>query len=145
MKVQEILNKLTLKYELDIDFTLIAITCPLKDYRLCYYINKSAGLDLHKIEDHEIWIDSQQTFYFSRYTHEDATNDTTYFMLSNRGIESGILIPEMKATDYFLLVKNAIDDELLDWQIAQLNNIRDVVVASEIDPHKLKSRENLVF
>lgn len=145
MKVQEILNKLTLKYELDIDFNLIAITCPLKDYRLCYYINKTTSLDLHKIDDHEIWLENKQILYFSRYTHEDPTNDTTYFLLSNRGVDRGFLIPEMKVTDYFLLVKNAIDEELLEWQIAQLNEIKEIVVASEIDPHKLKSRENLVF
>ncbi|WP_134088958.1 IPExxxVDY family protein [Olivibacter sp. XZL3] len=139
------MNKLTLKYELDIDFNLVAITCPLKDYRLCYYINKVTGLDLHKIDDHEIWQDPQQIFYFGRYNHEDINNETSYYLLNNKGIEGGTLIPEMKVTDFFLLVKNAIDEELLVWQINQINNLKDVVVASEIDPHKLKSRENLVF
>lgn len=139
------MNKLTLKYELDIDFNLIAITSPLKDYRLCYYINKVTGLDLCKVEDHEIWIESQRPTYFGRYTYEDVNNDTFYFLLNNKGVEGGILIPEMKVTDFFLLVKNAIDEELLQWQITQINNLADVVVASEIDPHKLKSKENLVF
>jgi len=139
------LNKLTLKYELAIDFNLIAITSPLKDYRLCYYINKVTALDLHKIDDHEIWIDDKQTFYFGQYTHEDINNDTSYFLLNNKGTEGGILIPEMKVTDFFLLIQNAIDDDLLQWQINQINGLRDVVVASEIDPNKLKSRENLVF
>ncbi|MFC6103671.1 IPExxxVDY family protein [Olivibacter domesticus] len=139
------MNKLTLKYELDIDFNLIAITSPLKDYRLCYYINKVTGLDLYKIEEHEIWFESQQPTYFGRYTYEDVNNDTFYFLLNNKGVEGGVLIPEMKVTDFFLLVKNAIDEELLLWQITQINNLADVVVASEIDPHKLKSKENLVF
>ncbi|HWV72824.1 MAG TPA: IPExxxVDY family protein [Pseudosphingobacterium sp.] len=139
------MNKLTLKYELDIDFNLIAITSPLKDYRLCYYINKVTGLDLYKVEDHEIWFESQRPTYFGRYTHEDVNNDTFYFLLNNKGVEGGVLIPEMKVTDFFLLVKNAIDEELLQWQITQINNLADVVVASEIDPHKLKSKENLVF
>lgn len=139
------MNKLTLKYELDIDFNLVAITSPLKDYRLCYYINKVTGLDLRKIDDHEIWLDNQQPTFFGRYTYEDANNDSFYFILSNKGVEGGVLIPEMKVTDFFLLIKNAIDDDLLAWQITQINNLSDVVVASEIDPHKLKSKENLVF
>lgn len=139
------MNKLTLKYELPIDFNLVAISCPLKDYRLCYYINKVTALDLYKIEDHELWLENQPTTYFGKYTYEDSNNDTSYFLLNNKGIEGGILIPEMKITDFFLLVKNAIDDELLQWQISQINDLKDVVVASEIDPHKLKSRENLVF
>ncbi|MEH6304772.1 IPExxxVDY family protein [Olivibacter sp. CPCC 100613] len=139
------MNKLTLKYELDIDFNLIAITCPLKDYRLCYYINKVTGLDLRKIDDHEIWQDNRHVFYFGRYYYEDNNTEIAYYLLNNKGIEGGILIPEMKVTDFFLLIKNPIDEELLEWQVDQLNNLKEVVVASEIDPHKLKSRENLVF
>lgn len=139
------MNKLTLKYEFDIDFNLIAITCPLKDYRLCYFINKKTGLSLYKIEDHEVMLDNHTVLYFGRYTFEDEQNDISYFLISNKGIAGGVLIPEMKATDYFLLIKNAIDDELLEWQVTQINNLKEVVVASEIDPHKLKSRENLVF
>ncbi|GAA4782208.1 IPExxxVDY family protein [Olivibacter ginsenosidimutans] len=139
------MNKLTLKYELAIDFNLIAITSPLKDYRLCYFINKVTALDLRKIGDHEIWINPQQTFYFGRFTYEDVINETAYFLLNNKGIEGGILIPEMKATDFFLLIQNAIDEDLLQWQISQINHLREVVVATEINPHKLKSKENLVF
>lgn len=139
------MNKLTLKYELAIDFNLVAITSPLKDYRLCYFINKVTALNLHKIDDHQIWSDDKQTFYFGQYTYEDLNNDTSYFLLNNKGTEGGILIPEMKVTDFFLLIQNAIDDDLLQWQINQINGLRDVVVASEIDPNKLKSRENLVF
>lgn len=139
------MNKLTLKYELAIDFNLIAITCPLKDYRLCYFINKVAALDLHKIDDHEIWVNAQQTHYYGRFTHEDTINETSYYLLNNKGIEGGVLIPEMKATDFFLLIQNAIDEDLLQWQINQINSLREVVVATEINPHKLKSRENLVF
>lgn len=139
------MNKLTLKYELDIDFSLIAITCPLKDYRLCYYVNKATGLDLHKIEDHEILLESRKSIYFGRYLFENTNDHTVYYLLNNKGVEGGILIPEMRGTDFFLLVRNAIDEELLAWQINQISQIQEVLVAKEIDPYKLKSRENLIF
>ncbi|MDM8177497.1 IPExxxVDY family protein [Olivibacter sp. 47] len=58
----------------------MAITCPLKDYRLCYYINKVTGLDLHKIDDHEIWQDNQHSFYFGRYYYEDSNNEISYYL-----------------------------------------------------------------
>lgn len=42
-------NKTILKWDLEfdaeLDFVLIAISCPLKDYRLCHFINKVTLLD----------------------------------------------------------------------------------------------------
>ncbi len=45
------LNKLTLKYEPDLDFVLIAITAPLKDYRLCFRINRQLSIDFRRIDE----------------------------------------------------------------------------------------------
>lgn len=140
------MNKVTLKYELDLDFTLIAITSPLKDYRLCYFINKYSGLNLSKIQDHDAWLSaSDEQRSFSRYAAISETSETEFYLLANRGNEGGILVPEMRHSDYFLLIRNFIDEEDLDALLSNLNAIPDVVVASEISPQKLKSKENLIF
>jgi len=140
------LNKITLKYELDLDFILIAITSPLKDYRLCYFINKMAGLNLSKIDDHEVWVGaSVGRCYFSRYASFSEVSDTEFYLLSNRGSEAGILIPEMRNVDYFMLIRNFIDDEDLAFIQERIASIPDVLVATEISPEKLKSKENLIF
>lgn len=70
--------------------------------------------------------------------------ETIFFLISNKGTE-GYLIPEMKSTDYFILVKNLFDEEELASFIAGLNRISDIVVAAKVDPMKLKSKENLIF
>ncbi|WP_090606505.1 IPExxxVDY family protein [Parapedobacter koreensis] len=140
------MNKVTLKYELDLDFVLIAITSSLKDYRLCYFINKLTGLKLSKVEDHETWMPAPLgTTYFSRYADFPETSDTEYYLLANKGAEGGLLIPEMRHSDYFLLIKNFIDDEDLAAIQDHITAIPEVVVASEISPQKLKSKENLIF
>jgi hypothetical protein len=51
----------------------------------------------------------------------------------------------MKSADYFLMVRNYIDDTDLDNLISTLNKIPEIVAAVKIDPKKIKSRENLLF
>ena len=51
----------------------------------------------------------------------------------------------MKKADYFLMIKNYIDETDLDGLIVSLNKIPEIVTAVKIDPKKIKSRENLLF
>lgn len=139
------MNKVTLKYEIDLNFILIAITCPLKDYRLCYYINKLTPLDLRKTEDHETWIADNASLYFTKYSYINTTEETEFYLIANKGIDTGYLLPELRGSDYFLIIKEFIDDTDLKALYRSLNSIPEIVVATEIDPYKLKSKENLVF
>ncbi|WP_118193556.1 IPExxxVDY family protein [Albibacterium indicum] len=139
------MNKIILKYEIDLDFLLIAITCPLKDYRLCYYINKHTGLNLEKTGDHETWMSSTTSLFFTKYVYISESTGTEFYLIGNKSIESGYLLPELRGSDYFLIIKEFIDEEDLKNLHKSLNSIPDVVVATEIDPEKLKSKENLVF
>jgi len=139
------LNRTTLKYELDLDFVLIAITAPLKDYRLCFNINRELHADLTRIDDHEIFFNnSDKPFYFSRYSYTQPHTETIFTLLANKGSE-GFLIPEMKTVDFFLLIHNYIDPDELKTVIGGLNRIGEVLVAVEVHPKKLKSKENLII
>jgi len=138
------LNRLTLKYELDLDFVLIAITSSLKDYMLCFKINKRLNVNFFRIEELSLHIKGSQPVYFSRYLHQITDADTEFYLLANKGNE-GYLIPEMKKVDYFILIKNFIDKEDLNHLIEGINKLPEVVVAAEVDPEKLKSKENLIF
>ena len=51
----------------------------------------------------------------------------------------------MRKADYFLLIRNYIDENDLDNLISALNKIPEIVAAVKIDPKKIKSRENLLF
>ncbi|SFC40339.1 hypothetical protein SAMN05421747_11072 [Parapedobacter composti] len=139
------MNKVTLKYELDLDFTLVAITSSLRDYRLCHFINKATRRNFTKIDDHEVWLPPLGWAYFSRYADFSTATDTEYYLLANKGTDGGILVPEMRHSDYFLLIKNFIDDEDLAFLQDGIASIAEVVVATEISPQKLKSKENLIF
>ncbi len=140
-----ILNRKFLKFEIDLDFVLIAVTTSLKDYRICYLINKSLNFNFIKIPDLPVDISRDATpVLFSIYHYNWETTETDFYFIANKGSE-GYLIPEMKKADYFLLIKNYIDDDDLDNLLSALNKIPEIVAAVKIDPKKIKSRENLLF
>ena len=140
-----ILNRKFLKFEIDLDFVLIAVTTSLKDYRICYLINKFLNFNFLKIHDLAVDIHAgEASVLFSRYHYNWEATNTDFYFIANKGSE-GYLIPEMKKADYFLLVKNYIDENDLDNLISSLNKIPEIVAAVKIDPKKIKSRENLLF
>jgi hypothetical protein len=137
------LNRLTLKYELDLDFVLIAITSQLKDYMLCFKLNRQLNINFYKID--ELTIESNsQSFFFSIYYYQIPETETDLFFIANKG-EQGYLIPEMKTVDYFIKIHNYISQEELSQLIDGINKLPEVLAAIEVDPKRLKSKENLIF
>lgn len=139
------MSKLTLKYEPDLDFVLVAITAPLKDYRFCYKLNKQLNFQFYRLEELSLqnYSDEYQ-IYFTRYHYHLSQSETDFYLLVNKGTE-GFLIPEMNKVDFFILIKDYIDNESLEQFITGINKIPEVQVAVEVDPKKLKSKENLIF
>lgn len=102
-------------------------------------------MNLQKEEDYTLQPDGNSTHFFTKYSDISPTEETEFYLLGNRGLEGGILIPEMKNVDFFMVIKGFIDDEDLRALLSSLIKIEDIIVASEIDVTKLKSKENLVF
>jgi len=140
-----ILNRKFLKFEIDLDFVLIAVTTSLKDYRICYLINKCLNFNFTKTDDLAVDIyRGAAPVYFSLYFYNWEDSETDFYFIANKGSD-GYLIPEMKKADYFLMIKNYIDETDLEKVISALNHIPEIVAAVKIDPKKIKSRENLLF
>jgi len=139
------LNKTYLKLSLDLDFTLIAITASLKDYTFCHKINNVLGFEFEKIEDHEVYFNiDEPALAFSKYYYFVEQGEIEYYIINNRNAE-GFLIPEMNKVDFFMIIHQYIDKEDLNFIISRLNKLPDIQVAAQINPAKLKSRENLVM
>ncbi|WP_158825363.1 IPExxxVDY family protein [Mucilaginibacter lacusdianchii] len=140
------MTKKILKFEIDLDFALIAITTPLKDYRLCYFINKHLNFGFTKITDLavDIYQGTVEPAHFSIYHHQWEATETDFYLIANKGSD-GLLIPEMREVDYFLMIRNFIDETDLNHIISSLNRIPEILAAVKIEPKKMKSRENLLF
>lgn len=140
------MNRKVLKVDADLDFELIAITTTLRDYRVCYLINKYLQFDFRKIDDLkvDIYKNSAELVFFSRYHCHWETTETDFYFITNRGSD-GLLIPEMREADYFMMIKNYIDEKELDDIVYRLNQLPEIVTAIKINPKKIKSHENLLF
>ena len=139
------MNKTYLKLSLDLDFVLIAITASLKDYMLCHKINNSLEFDFEKVDDHEVYYNIDEApLAFSRFWFFVEQGEIAYYLVSNRNSE-GFLIPEMNKVDFFMIIQQFIDKEDLDFILIRLNKLPDIQVAAQINPLKLKSKENLVM
>jgi len=139
------LNKTYLKLSLDLDFVLIAITASLKDYVFCHKVNTSLNLNFEKIDDHEVYFNVDEApLAFSKYYFTTEHGDNEFYIVNNRNSE-GFLVPEMKKVDYFMIIHSYIDKDDLNYILTGLNKLSDIQVAAQINPVKLKSKENLVM
>lgn len=135
--------KLSLEIEEDYDFELVGICCHLKDYRLCWEINRSCKLNLVKGEDLELKVKNELHSY-SFYEFQDADNLLQYYLINNRG-EYGYLIPEEKNCDYLLLVKGNVSQDDMRDILQKTNEIKQILATYPLHVQGLKSKKNLIF
>lgn len=139
------MNKTYLKLSLDLDFVLIAVTAAVKDYVLCHRINNNLSFEFERIDDHEVYHNiDEDPLAFSRYYHFVEQGEIEYYLVNNRNSE-GFLVPEMKKVDFFIIIHQYVDDEDLNFILTRLNKLADIQVAAQINPAKLKSKENLIM
>jgi hypothetical protein len=112
-------------------FTLFGISCHLKDYRLSYHINQRFELSFVKMDDFQGY-----SFYFCR--DEDCFN--TYYLLGNRSQEA-ILMPELKQTDFILLVEGPFKKAQKEQLLSKIKGVQSVLTAFEVRFETIKNYE----
>lgn len=137
--------KTTLSLDYDFDFKLIAIVSPLKDYRLCWFLNKSLTINFSKAEDLSI-NDKKKNLLsnFSTFEYQDELNKITYRLIANKS-GGNQLLKSMKQADYLLMLDGSYGDLNLSSIKEQLSEIQDVQTVFEIDPNNLKEKDYFIF
>lgn len=135
--------KLTLDFEVEYDFELIGICSHIKDYRLSWELNKSLEFDFQKDNDFEISSKGKsQTYSFFSFIDEE--NHIEYYLIENRN-EYGILIPEEKKTDYFLMLRGVVMENQTINLAKEIGKVKHVLTTYVIEVETLKSKNNLLF
>jgi hypothetical protein len=115
-------------------FTLIGLSCHLRDYHLTYLLNEKLELEFIKEEDFHSY-----PFFFCR----DENCFNTYYLLGNRGQES-FLMPEMKQADYLLLVEGPFKKAQKDRLIKNIRQIENILMVFEINFGVLKNFDTML-
>lgn len=138
------MNKKILRINYAYDFTLIGIITPMRIYRLCWFLNKQLKMDLARDDDHVLKNSYRDEVFFPRYHFYIEESETDYFLIGNKGTD-GYLIPENKEIDYFLIIYNLVNKNELKHLSKRLKEVREIQSVFQIDPQKLRSKENLLF
>jgi hypothetical protein len=134
--------------EYPIDFEMIGIVSPMKEYKLGWHLNEIGLFQLSKGDDIEITFADESVVSISNLRFE--IEFTSIHLLRNKLLKKnakGIqyLLPELQQFDYLLKIKNSIEEDWSRLVLAKLKECSAVVYCAELDINKIKAKENLMF
>ena len=156
-------------FEYDYDFILIGICSPLKDYHMCYQLNKELGTSLYRSSS-DVSIDFFEEIekgQFSLYEYWDEQYENQWYLLSNKckilchdGLQNEgtifdgfiheekktkYLIPENSKVDFYIQVHGIFSENAKLEMIKNIKKLNRVVNAYEICINDIASKENLII
>lgn len=139
------MSKKKLLIENDYEFFLFGISCSEKSYRLCFALNNKLKATFSKSSDMELHDKNQRIqSRFSVFTFRDEEMFTDYRVIVNK-TDNKFLVPEFKQADYLLMVQGGIPHSEKSTILKKIKEVTFVQTVFEIDPKKIKSKENFVF
>lgn len=137
--------KKKLLIENDYDFFLFGICCPEKSFRLCFALNSKLKASFSKSKDMEVQEKNQKSeSKFPVFTFRNEEMFTDYRVIANK-YDNRILVPEHKQADFLLMVQGGMPFSEKNLILKKIKEVTFVQTAFEIDPKKIKSKENFVF
>jgi hypothetical protein len=138
-------SKKKLLVENDYEFFLFGISCSERSYRLCFALNSKLNATFSKSKDMEVKEKNQQELSnFPVFSFRNEEMFTDYRIIGNK-TENKFLIPEFKQADYLLMVQGGMPYTEKGNILKKIKEVTFVQTAFEIDPKKIKSKENFVF
>jgi len=159
----------SIDFKYDYDFILIGICSPIKDYHICYKLNKTLNISLYRSK-HDVYMDFYEGIekgQFSLYEYYDEQYENQWYLITNKcqilcqeeiqnkgTIFDGFLqnekktkylIPEDSTVDFYLQVHGVYCQKAKSQLIKNIKKINTVVNAYEIIIQDLASKENLII
>jgi hypothetical protein len=135
--------RLKLELQPDPEISVIGISSHVKDYRLCWSINRAMGINLTRrrppIQDESNGIRSS----FNAFDHRDEETSTSCTLVNNHGTD-GVLLKDLRQADYFLVV----DQDWADRPETVLEKVRSaefVLTAFPLEFDQLKDGHKLLL
>ena len=125
-------------------FTLLGISCHLRDYRLSYLFNHHLGFSFIKRDDLRIISSTNKgeaAFSFYIYWNEERLN--TFYLIANRS-QDFVLVQEMKQFDFLLIVEGKYNKVEKDFMMKTIRSLPSILTVFEIRFTEIKNYESLL-
>ena len=124
---------------------ILGIASTLKNYLLCYHIEKKLQIDFRTSQDLQIPLEKNKRSYsFTVYEFLEPVIATEHFLYTNKN-DGEALLPELQHLDYIWLLKGEFFNNEEQFRSLQ-QNLRDIdgiQLVTEVPYDKIKSRDNL--
>ena len=124
---------------------ILGIASTLKNYQLCFHIEKNLQIDFRTSADLQIPLEKNKRSYsFTVYEFVQPAIATEHFLYSNKN-DGESFLPELQHLDFIWLLKGGFyenDEEFKKLQ-RQLRDITGIQLVTEVSHDKIKSRDNL--
>ena len=116
-------KKLKLDFDYFEDYSLLSIATQMKDYTLAFHINKTLEINLKKYDD--LVVNGHEAAYPWFY-YSEGNNYPTYYLIGNNH-PNGKINPLPKGIDYYLLIKELFDDDMLNRHASDLRKVPGIL------------------
>lgn len=138
--------KSKLSLESNCDFLLIAISCHQKNHKVAWSIGKTLNSSFEKTEPHIAFVgkSKEESGEFDHYVSEREGGHGNFHLVANHS-SSGLLIPEEKQVDFFLVITGLFQNINKEELTKKIKMLPIVLTAYSINPIQLKSKDKLIF
>jgi len=130
------MKKQQLRVEIELDFTLIGVSCHIKDYRFVWLLNKTLKSNFFKTK--QFYFNDNECF-FPQF--EYPMELSTAYIFPNRST-TGYLVKTKPQVDYWLKIEDSHNEQTQKWK-EEIKTIPHVLVAYEEVAKKVK--EQFIF
>ena len=124
---------------------ILGIASTLKNYLLCYHIEKQLQIDFRTSQDLQIQLEkNKRTYSFTVYEFLQPAIATEHFLYTNKN-DGEALVPELHHLDFIWLLKGEFfsNEESFRSLLQNLKSINGIQLVTEVPHEKIKSRDNL--
>jgi hypothetical protein len=124
---------------------ILGIASTLKNYQLCFQIEKQLQVDFRTSQDLQIPLEkNKRTYSFTVYEFLEPAIATEHFLYTNKN-DGEALLPELQHLDFIWLLKGVFfnNDEVFKDLQQNLRTIQGIQLVTEVAHEKIKSRDNL--
>lgn len=162
-------RSISIDFEYDYDFLLFGVCSPMKDYTICYHLNKFINCNFTRA-DEDISLDYEDAIekaFFSLYEYWNEQYQNQWYLIANKcriqcsenqqnqgtifdgfihnRLKTKLLIPENLNVDYYILIHGIYSESSKQALLKNIKSINRIVSIHEINITDLKSKENLII